>query len=261
VLRAPRWLCAGVAADDVPERDIVAERNGCGRIPVRADPGGRRRARPLLQAQVALANGDYDVATAEYGGAVAADPSSAFLRTRLASLYVRDGRLSDALRQLDEAITLEPDAVQARVLLAASCRRPVEDDAAMAQYRAVLELEPTNQEALLFLADYTPVAAITITRRRSCCGSPRRSARLPRLLLSGPRVRGPARFSTRRGGLREGASSSARLGGRTARSGPLYEAQDQPDRAIANYQRVLRTNPQNALARKRLGSLYVVRNA
>ncbi|HXQ20849.1 MAG TPA: tetratricopeptide repeat protein, partial [Candidatus Acidoferrales bacterium] len=105
----------------------------------------------FLKAEVALNEGDHDVATKEYELAVAADPISALLRQRLATLYVRANRLQDALAQVRRCVELEPSDAQSRVLLAGIFSALNQDADAMAEYEKVLQLDPNNQEARLFL--------------------------------------------------------------------------------------------------------------
>ena len=105
----------------------------------------------FLKAEVALNQGDHDVATKEYELAVAADPTSALLRQRLAMLYVRDNRLPEALGQIAKGVEFDPSNVQARVLHAGILSALGRDGEAVTEYETVLELDPKNQEAHLFL--------------------------------------------------------------------------------------------------------------
>ena len=115
-------------------------------LPAEAAPMGH-----YLKAEVALTQGDYDIATKEYELAVVADPTSALLRYRLATLYVRANRLPEALAETQKAVDIAPDDVPARILLAGIFSALGQDSDAISQYEAILQRDPNNQEAHLFL--------------------------------------------------------------------------------------------------------------
>src|SRR6516164_1622301 len=72
----------------------------------------------FLKAQVAMNAGDHDEALKDYELAAQADPSSSKLRVKLATLYVRQGRLKDAAEEINGAIAADPNNVDARLLAA-----------------------------------------------------------------------------------------------------------------------------------------------
>jgi len=65
-----------------------------------------------------LIQGEFAEALVEYEAAVQADPSSAYLRFRLAALYIRKGDLERALSEAKEASRLEPKGLENHRLLA-----------------------------------------------------------------------------------------------------------------------------------------------
>ena len=72
----------------------------------------------FLKAQVAIEQGDQDTALQELEQAVASDPDSPFLRLRLATLYVRKGKVAEALEHCQRVVAQEPDNDEAQLLLA-----------------------------------------------------------------------------------------------------------------------------------------------
>src|SRR6266508_2783070 len=72
----------------------------------------------FLKAQVAIDQGDQDTALQELEQAVVNDPDSPFLRLRLATLYVRKGKIAEALEHCQKVVAQEPDNDEAQLLLA-----------------------------------------------------------------------------------------------------------------------------------------------
>ena len=58
--------------------------------------------------QMLLAQGEFNQALPEFEAAVAADPTNAFLRHRLATLLLRKGDFKGALKEAEEAARLAP---------------------------------------------------------------------------------------------------------------------------------------------------------
>src|SRR5437879_2163596 len=104
-----------------------------------------------LKAEVASQSGDRAAALKSYEEAVQYDPHNPALHVQLATLYVRDGRLKDALEQSEAAIALDPTYVRARLLAAGISSALGDDNDAEQEYQKVMELAPTNQEAYLCL--------------------------------------------------------------------------------------------------------------
>src|SRR5215510_13119989 len=68
--------------------ELGTSQPGSANVPAEATALGH-----FLKAELALNQGDHELATKEYERAVAHDPASALLRLRLATLYVRANRL------------------------------------------------------------------------------------------------------------------------------------------------------------------------
>ena len=76
-------------------------------------------AKPLghfLRGQVALTQNDVPTAVKEFEKAIDEDPSTPWLRLRLAQLYIRQSRLADALQQVQFVTAAEPDNLEALAL-------------------------------------------------------------------------------------------------------------------------------------------------
>jgi tetratricopeptide (TPR) repeat protein len=105
----------------------------------------------FLKGQIALNQNDYDEALSEYEAAVAEDPSTPMLRLRLATLYVRKGKLDKALEQCRKVVEQDPKNAEARLLLAGLLSSTGDEAGSVEAYERVLEFDPENQEAYLYL--------------------------------------------------------------------------------------------------------------
>src|SRR5215470_16913686 len=111
-------------------------------------------AKPLghfLRGQVALTQNDVPTAVTEFEKAIDEDPSTPWLRLRLAQLYVRQGRLDDALKQTEQVVAAEPENIDALGLQGGVLSALGRDDEAVACYEQVLRIDPSVQEAYLYL--------------------------------------------------------------------------------------------------------------
>ena len=72
----------------------------------------------FLKGQMLLGEADFDGALKEFEAAVSVNPDDAFLRFRLASLYLRKGDMRKALSEAEAAAKLDPKAVENHLLLA-----------------------------------------------------------------------------------------------------------------------------------------------
>src|SRR5258708_14965451 len=90
--------------------------NPFGGAPAVDVPSDARAMSAFLRAEVATNDGDREEAMKDYAEAVQYDPANAALKVQLAKLYVRDGRLKDALEQANQALKLNPDSSDPRLL-------------------------------------------------------------------------------------------------------------------------------------------------
>jgi Tfp pilus assembly protein PilF len=72
----------------------------------------------FLKGKVALDRGDAETALVAFEQAVTNDPASTFLRLQLAKLYVRKGKLAEALEHCRKAREQEPNNAEAELLMA-----------------------------------------------------------------------------------------------------------------------------------------------
>lgn len=92
-----------------------------------------------------------DEAMHEMEKAVALCPTFADLRTRLGVLYRDHGRLEQARDQFKAARDANPTYTHGRVLLGVTLLSLNDVEGAVAEWRAVLELEPDNKSAQMYL--------------------------------------------------------------------------------------------------------------
>lgn len=103
-----------------------------------------------------------DQAVNEYKAAMAADPSSLYLRTQLAELYYRTSRVGDAVREAQAVLSVNPDEVDAHRLLASIYLHSLGDNQASAnseatlrkaieQFEAVTRLDPSDTDSFVAL--------------------------------------------------------------------------------------------------------------
>ena len=106
----------------------------------------------FLRGQLALERDDPESALPAFETAVAADPGTAILRVRLASLYVRAGKLEKALEQCNAAVQLEPENLEALTLLGGILSSLGRDDEAIASYERMRQINPALQDPYLYLS-------------------------------------------------------------------------------------------------------------
>jgi len=99
----------------------------------------------------------------EYRLAIEADPSSEFLTSGLAELYVKTGRIRDAVLQAQDILKRDPNNLEARKLLGRIYLRSLGDMAgggngsenvlklAIEQYEQIVKIEPANVDDHLLL--------------------------------------------------------------------------------------------------------------
>src|SRR5262249_10945145 len=99
----------------------------------------------------ALTRNDVPNAIKEFELAIAEDPSTPWLRLRLAQLYVRVGKLDQALEQCQQVVEVEPNNLEALGLQGGVLSALGRDQEAIAVYEHVLQIDPSIQEAYLYL--------------------------------------------------------------------------------------------------------------
>src|SRR3981081_1561590 len=98
----------------------------------------------------------------EYRLAIEADPSSEFLTSGLAELYVKTGRIRDAVREAQDIIQRDPNNLEAHKLLGRIYLRSLGDmpggngsdnvlKLAIEQYERIVKIEPNNIDDHLLL--------------------------------------------------------------------------------------------------------------
>jgi tetratricopeptide (TPR) repeat protein len=101
-------------------------------------------------------------ATEEYRLAIEADPSSEFLTSSLAELYVKTGRIADAVREAQDIIKRDPGNLEAHKLLGRIYLRSLGDmpggngsdnilKLAIEQYQEIVKLDPQSVDDHLLL--------------------------------------------------------------------------------------------------------------
>ncbi|HEY2933911.1 MAG TPA: tetratricopeptide repeat protein [Acidobacteriota bacterium] len=113
----------------------------------------------FMQARLAEAIGDFTTALAEYEAALKADPKNAQLMAEYAASLAGMDRYEEALQKAKKAIEIDSSNVDAHLLLAEMNFRLAGRDssartAAIAEYEAVLKLDPENPSALSALGRY-----------------------------------------------------------------------------------------------------------
>ena len=92
-------------------------------------------------------SGKIDSAIREVKDALFLDPHSPYLGYKLAALYERKGNPDAAMKQGQRVAADYPDFASVRLLLANLCSAKKDIPGAVKEYEAVLKLEPKNQEA------------------------------------------------------------------------------------------------------------------
>jgi len=101
-------------------------------------------------AQAYSTEGKVDRAIEEFKAALAYDPNSSVLHAKLAAEYLKKGVTSFSIDECKKAIELDPHYLDVRLMLGGIYSINNEIEAAMAQYDAVLKMDPKNDEAAVF---------------------------------------------------------------------------------------------------------------
>lgn len=144
-IRAARILADSYAAQKQPEQAVLR---------LKELAAGHPKSAPLqnLAGQFELANGRAAEARQSFEAAKAADPAFFEADLALASISYREKRTDDARSHLAVVLKANSKSIPALLLLASIDGETGNRDAAIAGYRSVLEIEPTNIFALNNLA-------------------------------------------------------------------------------------------------------------
>ncbi|HEY1270041.1 MAG TPA: tetratricopeptide repeat protein [Candidatus Binatia bacterium] len=215
----------------------------------------------FVKGQYLLFEGDFDQALAEFAAAAAADPGNAFLRFRVASLYVRKGDLKKALSEAEEGVRLAPDAAEGHLLLAGLYSALGEDARGLKEYEATLRGDPDNQEALLYLGalqlkigDYDKA---TKTLEKLLAVNP--NSVLGYYYLGRVRAKSQLYLAAEES-YRKALELNPKAQEVLMDLALVYELEGKTEEAAQTYQKVLQVDPSNVWATKRLGDLYVGQN-
>jgi tetratricopeptide (TPR) repeat protein len=122
--------------------------------------GGSQSADPFAKGKIANMHAELSQAYVDAGmvseaiqeleKAVTLCPAFADLRTKLAQLYRDAGDTLNAMIQLEAAKSANPRYVQGRVLLGVLLLSAGKNDAAVAEFDAAIEVDPENQSAQMY---------------------------------------------------------------------------------------------------------------
>lgn len=250
-----------MAATSPVTRDVAADRAQLEHLASLGYLSGPRREAPATPAAgtsspqaernlaaIAFRRGDYADAERRYRALAAAEPGDAGLRSSLAGVLGAQRRYDEAMRELDEALALDPinpEGYHNKGALLERLDRPAE---AAEQYRTAVryrpDFEPSRQalQRLTGSADVRPPASDAEARATALCEAAAQAAR---------RGAYPEAFAQ--------IESAKRLAPRSVlvhqyESNVAYLAGDKP-RAIAALERALALEPGNALFRHNLEQL------
>lgn len=96
-------------------------------------------------------SGDHTKAVEAFKSTLIYDQNSPTVRMRLSAEYLKLGMVSESLAQAEEAVSMDPKNVDARLLLGGLQSSLKFYSKALEQYQTVLKLEPKNTEAPLYI--------------------------------------------------------------------------------------------------------------
>jgi tetratricopeptide (TPR) repeat protein len=167
-----------VAAAQNAGQDKAGQNNGVAAAPTDSAPAAKPAPRKLdrsaayyhytlahMYEEMVTAYGRSDLATKateEYRLAIEADPSSEFLTSGLAELYVKTGRIADAVKEAQDIIKRDPKNLEAHKLLGRIYLRSLGDmpggggsdnilKLAIEQYETITKLDPDSVDDHLLL--------------------------------------------------------------------------------------------------------------
>lgn len=118
---------------------------------LRVDPGNLEAADTL--ATILVQDGRLEAAIGVYEAALPEEGNGrAYGRSRIGEIRMQDGNPQAAIRDLEEALAIDPEDMRARLLLAQAHDAAGHVEEALAGYGRVIEAEPANLEARLHRA-------------------------------------------------------------------------------------------------------------
>src|ERR1700752_4182563 len=168
------FLAAATAAQEAPSSSTQAKPSDSKSAPSKAQPSARKVDHSAAYYHYALAHMYEEQVTVygrselakkaleEYRLAIEADPSSEFLTSGLAELYVKTGRIRDAVLEAQDIIKRDPNNLEAHKLLGRIYLRSLGDlqpgsqsrevlGRAIEQYEAMVRIEPKSPDNHLLL--------------------------------------------------------------------------------------------------------------
>ena len=97
-------------------------------------------------------DGKIEEATNELKQAIAADPDSSYLTTELVSLYTEQGDLNGAISLGEAMLSKNPDNIELHRIMGGLYLNIHENKKAITEHKKVIELDPKNLMAHLYLA-------------------------------------------------------------------------------------------------------------
>lgn len=194
------------------------------------------------------------------------DQNSPAVHMRLATEYLKQGMISEALVQAEDAVTKDPKNVDAHLLLGGLYSSTKSFSKAMQQYEAVLKIQPSNTEAPLYIgALYSEQKQSdkAIKYFESLTKNPDYSSPHMAYYYIG-RVRMEQSEAKHEKMAEESFKKSLQLKPDFADAvlslGVLYNKQKKDDKAIAMYREFQKQNSPNARVAEVLAQIYIDRN-
>ncbi len=218
-----------------------------------AVPPEARAMYHYLSARMELLAGDSRAAHEHYKAAALHDPSSAFLRTRLAGSYLGLGAVDSALVEAEAAVRLDGADLESRRLLAGLYSATGDASVGIREYRKVLEIAPDDARTLLYLGaihlvqgQYRPAREHVERYIQRNPGSPLGHYYLGRILAE----------SRELAGAEKSYAAALKLHPRSAsvltELGLVHEFRGRRSAALETYKKLLEVDPRNDLAGRRL---------
>lgn len=218
-----------------------------------------------ISAQLGLAEAlsyaqQYEESIRLYEATLKTDPKNEIARTQLAAAYSYAGRFDDAIRTVDEALKINPQNLDAQIIRADTLGRAGRTREAVAAYEAILKTDSRNQRARVGLAetysyDQKYDKAIAVYDELLVTDPTNLGFKIAKGKTLGYARRYPAGVAYLRPVV---AANPDNLPARFALAEVMTNSGNVSLRreAIAQYQSILQSDPQNTDARIGLGRVY-----